>query len=56
MCEIWSGRRARQVKYENINNSDLEGMSLASFCQSRADYPSTKIIVNGDPYDYFIHS
>ena len=24
------------MKYENINNSNLDGMSLASFCQSRA--------------------
>ena len=24
------------VNYENINNSNLDGMSLASFCQSRA--------------------
>ena len=24
------------MKYENINNSDLDGMSLASFCQRRA--------------------
>ena len=29
------GRRAH-VNYENINNSNLDGMSLASFCQSRA--------------------
>ena len=34
--EIWPGRRAHYVNYENINNSNLEGMSLASFCQSRA--------------------
>ena len=26
------------VNYENINNSNLVGMSLASFCQSRAVY------------------
>ena len=24
------------MNYENINNSNLDGMSLASFCQSRA--------------------
>ena len=34
--EIWPGRRAHCVNYENINNSNLDGMSLASFCQSRA--------------------
>ena len=38
MHKIWPGRRAHWVKYENINNSDLhvDGMSLASFWQSRA--------------------
>ena len=36
MHKIWTGRRANKVKYEYINNSDLDGMSLASFCQSRA--------------------
>ena len=36
MHKIWPGRRAHWVKYENINNSDLDGMSLAPFCQSRA--------------------
>ena len=36
--EIWPGRRAHYVNYENINNSNLDDMSLASFCQSRADY------------------
>ena len=36
--EIWPGRRAH-VNYENINNSNLDGMSLASFCQSRAVLP-----------------
>ena len=36
MQKIWPGRRAHWVKYKNINNSDLDGMSLASFCQSRA--------------------
>ena len=36
--EIWPGRRAHYVNYENINNSNLDGMSLASFCQSRAAY------------------
>ena len=35
--EIWPGRRAYYVNYENINNSNLDGMSLASFCQSRAE-------------------
>ena len=25
-----------------INNSDLDGMSLASFCQSRAEYPDVE--------------
>ena len=34
--EIWPRRRAHYVNYENINNSNLDGMSLASFCQSRA--------------------
>ena len=36
--EIWRRRRAHYVNYENINNSNLDGMSLASFCQSRAVY------------------
>ena len=36
MHKIWPGRSAYKVKYENINNSDLDGMLLASFCQSRA--------------------
>ena len=36
--EIWPGRRAHYVNYENINNSNLDGMSLASFCQSRAEH------------------
>ena len=36
MHKIWPGRRAHKVKYENISNSDVVGMSLASFCQSRA--------------------
>ena len=35
--KIWPGRRAHWVKYENIK-SNLDGMSLASFCQSRAEY------------------
>ena len=35
--EIWPGRRAHYVNYENISNSNLDGMSLASFCQSRAE-------------------
>ena len=35
--EIWRRRRAHYVNYENINNSNLDGMSLASFCQSRAE-------------------
>ena len=38
MHKIWPGRRAHWVKYESINNSDLDGMSLASFCQSRAEH------------------
>ena len=37
--EIWPGRRAHYVNYENINNSNLEYV-LASFCQSRAVYAS----------------
>ena len=36
MHTIWPGRRAHWVKYDNISNSDLDGMSFASFCQSRA--------------------
>ena len=36
--EIWPRRRAHYMNYENINNSNLDGMSLASFCQSRAVY------------------
>ena len=36
MHKVWPGRRAHWVKYESIINSDLDGMSLASFCQSRA--------------------
>ena len=36
MNKIWPGRRGHWVKYKNNNNSDLDGMSLASFCQSRA--------------------
>ena len=36
--ESWPGRRAH-VNYENINNSNLDGMSLASFCQSSAELP-----------------
>ena len=37
MHKIWPKKKSTlQVKYENINNSDLDGMSLASFCQSRA--------------------
>ena len=36
--KIWPGRRACYVQYENITNSNLDGMSLASFSQSRADY------------------
>ena len=36
MHKIWPGRRAHWVKYKNINSSDLDGMLLASFCQSRA--------------------
>ena len=36
MHKIWLGRRAHWLIYEYINNSDLDGISLASFCQSRA--------------------
>ena len=36
MHKIWPGRRAHWVKYKNINNLDLDGISLALFCQSRA--------------------
>ena len=41
MDKISPGKRAHQacqVKYENINNSEFDGMSLASFCQSKAEY------------------
>ena len=34
MHKVWSGRRAHEVKYENINN--LDDMSLASFRQRKA--------------------
>ena len=44
MHKIWPGRRAHWVKYENINNSNLNGMSLASFCQSRADLANTILV------------
>ena len=37
MHRIWPGRRAHWVNDENINNLDLDGISLASFCQSRAE-------------------
>ena len=40
MHKIWPGRRAHWVKYKNINNLDLDGMSLASFCQRRAELSS----------------
>ena len=33
MHKIWPGRRAHKVKYENINYSDLDSMSLASFAK-----------------------
>ena len=36
MHKIRPGKRAHWVKYENINSLDFDGMSLASFCQSRA--------------------
>ena len=36
MHKIWPARRAHWVQCKNINNSDLDSMSLASFCQSRA--------------------
>ena len=39
MHKVLPGRRAHWVQYENINSSDLDGMSLASFCQSRAALP-----------------
>ena len=42
MHKIWPGRRAHWVEYEIINNSDLDGMPLASFCQSRAAMPMHK--------------
>ena len=38
MHKIWPERRAHWVKYENIHNSDLDGTSLAYFCESRAVY------------------
>ena len=34
--EILPGKLAHYVNCENINNSNLDDMSLASFCQSRA--------------------
>ena len=37
MHKIWPGRRAHWIKCENINNSDLDAMSLASFCQRKAE-------------------
>ena len=37
MQKIWPERWPHWVKYRN-NNSDLDGMSLASFCQSWAEY------------------
>ena len=36
MHKILAWKKSTLGKYENINNSDLDGMSLASFCQSRA--------------------
>ena len=42
--EIWRRRRAHYVNYENINNSNLDGMSLASFCQSRAVLPAPMLL------------
>ena len=41
MDKMWCWRRAHCVKYKNINNSDFDGMSLVSFCQSRAAHPMT---------------
>ena len=38
MHKIWHGIRANWVKYEIVINADLDGMSLASLCQSRAEY------------------
>ena len=35
MHKIWPGRRVHYAK--NIHNPDFDGMSLASFCQSRAE-------------------
>ena len=38
MYKDWARRSAHKVNDENINNSDLDmldGMSRASFCQSR---------------------
>ena len=32
----WKKSTLGKLKYQNIKNSDLDGMSLASFCQSRA--------------------
>ena len=34
--KILTWKKSTLGKYENINNSDLDGMSLASFCQSKA--------------------
>ena len=36
MHNILPGRRAHWVNSENINKSDLDGLSRTSFCQSRA--------------------
>ena len=36
MHKICPGRKAQKANYETINNSDLDGVSLVSFCQSRA--------------------
>ena len=46
MHEICPGRRAHYVNYENINNSNLDRMSLASFCQSRAVYSKTREVMS----------
>ena len=54
MHKFWPARRAHWVKYENINNSDLDGMSLASFCQSRAEYWTIPMILISFVYFCFV--
>ena len=41
MHKIWPEWRAHWVQYENINNEDLDGMSLDSFCQRRPELSCT---------------